>query len=104
VAEGRHLPVADVRKIADGRVLTGSQAIKVKLVDRIGGMKETVRAAARAGGIKGEPKVVEYRRHRSIYDILGSETEGAASEAERAIGKQLIDRLLDGRGSGSGLR
>jgi protease-4 len=104
VAEGRHLPVADVRKIADGRVFTGTQAVKVKLVDRIGGMREAIRAAARAGGIKGEPRVVEYKRRVSIFDILGSDSDSAANEAERAIGKQLIDRLLDDRRSGSGLR
>ncbi len=104
VAEGRHLPVADVKKIADGRVLTGTQAVKVKLVDRIGGMRATVKDAALAAGIKGEPKVVEYKKSRSIYDIFGSESDRAVSEAERAVGKQLIDRLLDGKGSQSGLR
>jgi len=104
VAEGRHLPVAEVRKIADGRVFTGSQAIKVKLVDRLGGLHETVRAAARDGGIRGEPKVVEYKRHRTISDIFGAESERASSDAERAIGKQLIDQLLNGKGSPSGLR
>lgn len=104
VAEGRHIPIADVRKIADGRVFTGSQAIKVKLVDRLGGLHEAVRAAARAGGIKGEPKVVEYKRHRSFSDIFGAQSEHFNSEAERAIGKQLIDQLLNGRNSSSGLR
>lgn len=103
VADGRHLPVADVKKIADGRVFTGSQAIKVKLVDRLGGMHETIRAAARAGGIEGEPDVVEYKRHRSFTDIFGAESERATSEAERAVGKQLIDQLLSGKGSNSGL-
>ncbi len=103
VADGRKIPVADVRKIADGRVFTGSQAIKVKLVDEIGGLHETVRAAAKAGGIHGEPDVVEYRRRSSFSDIFGAESERANSEAERAIGKQMIDQLLNGKGSGSGL-
>ena len=104
VAEGRHLPVADVKKIADGRVFTGSQAMRVKLIDRLGGMHETVRAAARAGGIKGEPRVIEYRRHKSFSDIFGVESERATSDAERAIGKQLIDQLLNNKGSNTGLR
>lgn len=105
VAEGRHMPVGDVKKIADGRVFTGTQALKIKLIDRIGGMRETVRAAARAGGIKGEPKVVEYRRHRSPFtDILGADSDDASSEAGKAISKQLIDHLLSGKGSSSGLR
>lgn len=105
VAEGRHMPEADVRKIADGRVFTGSQATKNGLVDRIGGMHEAIRAAARAGGIKGEPKTQEYRRKASFSDIFGADSERASSEAERAIGKQLIDEFLSSKGaSGSGLR
>lgn len=100
VSDGRKIPVADVKKIADGRVFTGSQAIKVKLVDKLGGMRETVRAAAKAGGIKGEPKVIEYKRHRNFSDIFSSESEKVSSEAERAIGKQLIDQLVNGKGSG----
>lgn len=104
VAEGRKLPVAEVKKIADGRVLTGTQAVKAKLVDRIGGMRDTIKAAALAAGIKGEPRVVEYKKRRSIYDIFGTEADRAASEAERALGKQLIDQLLDNKGRTPGLR
>ena len=106
VAEGRRMPEAEVRKMADGRLFTGSQALRAKLVDRLGGMHEAVRAAARAGGIKGEPKVVEYKRRTSFSDIFGMESERAATEAERQIGKQLIEQLLNRSGSGSptGLR
>jgi protease-4 len=104
VSDGRHIPVEDVKKIADGRVFTGSQAIRVKLVDKLGGLHETVRAAGRASGIRGEPKVIEYKRHRGFSDIFSTESERASSDAERAIGKQLIDQLVNGKGSASGLR
>lgn len=40
VAEGRRLPVEDVRILADGRVYTGRQAVALKLVDAIGGEEE----------------------------------------------------------------
>jgi len=36
VAEGRHLPEGRVRELADGRIYTGNQALKNKLVDRLG--------------------------------------------------------------------
>ncbi len=62
VADGRHLPIDEVEKIADGRVFTGSQAMKAKLVDEIGGLRETELAVAKAVGIKGEPDIVEYGR------------------------------------------
>jgi len=102
VAKGRDLPVSEVKKIADGRVLTGTQAMKAKLVDSIGGMRDTIKAAAQAAGIKGEPKVVEYKRRRSIYDIFGTQTDRAVSDAERALGKHVIERLLGNEGVSAG--
>jgi len=36
VSEGRSLPEDEVRKIADGRILTASEALNNKLIDRIG--------------------------------------------------------------------
>jgi len=38
VAENRRLPVDSVRLVADGRVLTGRQALKAGLVDTLGGL------------------------------------------------------------------
>ncbi|BDU60667.1 cytidylate kinase [Candidatus Rickettsia kotlanii] len=36
VSERRNLPIAEVKKLADGRVYSGRQALKLKLVDAIG--------------------------------------------------------------------
>lgn len=40
VAERRHIAMPEALKLADGRVFTGRQAVKLKLVDKVGGMKE----------------------------------------------------------------
>jgi protease-4 len=37
VAAGRKMSVEDVKKIADGRIYSGRQALKLKLVDKLGG-------------------------------------------------------------------
>lgn len=58
VADGRKIPVDDVRKIADGRIFSGEQALKVKLVDRLGNLQDAVSEAAKLSGIKGEPELV----------------------------------------------
>ena len=42
VAKGRHLPEASVRKIAQGRVWTGRQAVSLGLVDALGGVDKAV--------------------------------------------------------------
>lgn len=44
VAEGRHLDEAEVRNFADGRVIIGSQAKKLKLVDEFGDVYDAARA------------------------------------------------------------
>lgn len=52
VADGRRLPVNDVERIAQGRVWLGSDALKIKLVDQLGGLDDAVRKAAQLAKIK----------------------------------------------------
>jgi protease IV len=59
VAEGRRLPVEEVRKIADGRIFSGEQALSIKLVDRIGTLQDAIEEAGRLGGIKGDPELIK---------------------------------------------
>ena len=39
VSQGRHIDVAQVNEIAQGRVWSGSEAARIKLVDEIGGLR-----------------------------------------------------------------
>ncbi len=43
VASGRHMDPARVRSLADGRAYTGRQALKLGLIDEIGGQAEALR-------------------------------------------------------------
>lgn len=52
VAEGRHMKVADVEKIAQGRVWLGQDALKIKLVDELGGLDKAVAKAAALAKLK----------------------------------------------------
>ena len=65
VAEGRRLEVQQVREIADGRILTGHQAMESGLVDQLGGYQEAIRVAAELAGIEGEPRVVYPQRDKA---------------------------------------
>lgn len=40
VAEGRGLPIEEIKQLADGRPYTVEQALKLKLIDKIGGIEE----------------------------------------------------------------
>jgi len=70
VAEGRGLALDEVRKIADGRIFTGSQAVKLGLVDETGNLEDAILIAAELGGIKGEPHRVEKKEKSSILDYI----------------------------------
>jgi protease-4 len=70
VAEGRKLPVNQVRELADGRVFTGSQALQLKLVDELGNMEDAIELARELAGIKGEPQIVYKKEKISIIELL----------------------------------
>ncbi len=80
VSEGRKMSVGDVRKIADGRIFSGRQAIKAGLVDELGDLDYAVKAAARMVGIKGEPEVVSKKEKSSILEMFSSELHEKVSK------------------------
>ncbi len=85
VAEGRKLPVEEVRKIADGRILSGEQAKALKLVDRLGTLQDAIEEAGKQAGIKGEPEIVLPPKKKVNYlDLL---VEGAESTFNGPLGR-----------------
>ena len=71
-----------VLKIADGRVFSGKQALKLGLVDNMGTFEDAVKYAAKTAGISGEPVVVyEKKKMRLLEFLSGSE------EADSLINK-----------------
>ena len=79
VAEGRGLPEAKVRELAEGRIYTGRKAKDLKLVDELGGMDEAVAAAWQLAGQSGEPRV-QYppKEHElSLRDLMRGAFQGA---------------------------
>jgi protease-4 len=69
VAEARHLPEADVRVVADGRILTAQQALDAKLVDETGYWDDAVDKTADLLDVKSV-KVFKYEQHVSLLDFL----------------------------------
>jgi protease-4 len=72
VAEGRKLPREKVLQVATGRIFTGRQAMKLHLVDELGGYLDAVDLAGKKAGVR--PKVVEYG-HDSVLDWLVGSAE-----------------------------
>jgi protease-4 len=80
VSKGRGMPLEDVRKVADGRIYSGEQALELRLVDRLGGLRDAVDLAAQRAGIQGKPRSVEVGRRRTPWwwrQIFGLLEEGS---------------------------
>jgi len=90
VAQGRNLPEARVREIAEGRIYTGRRARELKLIDELGGFDDAVAAAWELSGQSGEPKVQYPPREReiSLRDLVRGAFQGAfegAAEGVRSV-------------------
>ncbi len=85
VVDARGLDEAEVKKLADGRVLTGEQAQKLGLVDAIGNLHDAVDLAMEQANLTGEPRLVypPDERARFFEDLLGGFV-GAVADAVRA--------------------
>ena len=71
VAENRKLDINDVKDIADGRIFSGAQAQKARLVDKLGNLEDAVELASNLAGIEGKPHVVYSRSSKgSLLDII----------------------------------
>ena len=70
VVEEREIERERVLELADGRIYTGSQAKEVGLIDKLGGLEEATNSAAELGGIKGEPRIVDYFRNPSALSAF----------------------------------
>ena len=74
VAEGRDMKREEVLKLADGRIFTGAQAIKLGLIDRLVKLQDTISMTGEMVGIEGEPKVVYPKKKRpSVFDFIFEE-------------------------------
>jgi protease IV len=99
VAEGRKLPEADVRKIADGRIFTGEQALALKLVDKIGTLQDAVEEAGKLGGISGEPQIIKPpKKKKLLLDMLIEETASRIGSAVRQESEFSVNYELEGMG------
>jgi protease-4 len=79
VAAARKLDKAKLRAIADGRILTGKQALEHKLVDELGNLEDAIEGAAKLAGATGEPVPVFEKKPRGSWvgELLRGAVQGA---------------------------
>ena len=67
VAAGRHKSIEYIDSIAQGRVWTGADAIKVGLVDKIGTLNDALASAAKMAKLKGY-SIKAYPESKSFFE------------------------------------
>ena len=76
VCKSRKMDIKDVEKIADGKIYTGAQALKIGLCDSIGGVESAINEAAKLAKI-GSYKVVQYPKYDPISEIFPVDSSSA---------------------------
>lgn len=88
-AEGRDVPIDSIRKVASGRVWTGTQARQRKLIDVVGNFEDAVKIAAKSAGLTDDYKVRYYPEYSPSFleqVITQMEEEEQASTMEKEMG------------------
>ncbi|MCO4099853.1 MAG: signal peptide peptidase SppA [Gemmatimonas sp.] len=89
VASARKLTVDSVGMIAEGRVWSGAQALRIGLVDSIGGLDMALKSAALLAKLTGDYEVREYPRVKSaterITELLEDKPAPVAARANAAL-------------------
>jgi protease-4 len=74
VSQGRNIPKEKLKDIADGRVFTGNQALRLGLIDKIGDLQDAIDEAGILSGLGKNPPVKKAKKYAldSLIDILDS--------------------------------
>ena len=67
VAERRKLPMATARQLADGSIYSGRQALRLKLIDAVGGDEEARAWLASEKGISVDLPLREWKPDESFF-------------------------------------
>jgi len=70
VAEGRKLSIAKVEEIAQGRVWSGTDALRIGLVDQIGSLDDAIKYAGHQANLGEHFRVTEYPRTRNLSEAI----------------------------------
>ncbi len=79
VAQSRHMSREDVQAVAQGRVWSGVDALRLGLVDKLGGLDDAVAAAAKRAGIASAYELQEIRAPLSLPEMIAEQVFGEAN-------------------------
>ncbi len=84
VAEGRNISLQRADSLAQGRVWSGAEALKLGLVDQLGGLDDAIAEAAELADISSF-SVRRYPRYKSNFEMLMEDLSGASEKAKENL-------------------
>jgi len=97
VAAGRRMPGARVEAIARGRVWTGADALRLGLVDELGGMRRALRIAQGRGGLPESARLLPALRVPTLRR-LGQPRNSDDPRLSAPVGMPLLDAAVTASG------
>ncbi len=98
-AQGRHMDYAAVDKVGQGRIWSGEDALKIGLVDRLGGIPTAIAMAKEKAKIgKDEPVRIQiYPRPKTLFEALlqGSSDELGGAKVPSGLPPELLKVYQD---------
>ena len=88
VADGRHQTIEQIEEIAQGRVWLGNDALKIKLVDEIGGLDKAIEKAAKLAKLD-EYHATNYPEEASWWESLMSSMDSKGSYLDSQLRETL---------------
>ncbi len=86
ISESRNLPVEKVKEFADGRIIIGEEALKLGLVDEIGGVDRAAKIALELAKIEGEPEILLPPKNAGFLSFFRETTESRLFTFLRSFG------------------
>ena len=75
VSKNRNIKLEELRKIADGRVFSGEQALKYKLVDKVGTFSDVKDMIKKDLSLEEEPEIVYPKKRKSFLEKIIEDSE-----------------------------
>ena len=70
VSVNRKIPVNELKKIADGRIFTGEQALKYKLLDNLGNFSDLTEKIKKDLKLKEDPEIIFPEKKRNFIEKI----------------------------------
>ena len=97
VARSRNLTTNRVDELAQGRVWSGADAVKLGLVDDLGGLEQAITVAARDAKLGANYSVVEFPEKKGLLEALSEALSGGKEPlSKHDLGSRAAAKVLEG--------